>query len=75
MSRLFLLIAIIGLVWLIARSVFKSSANPTTPEQQTNTKMIRCDYCGTHVPENEIIHTNDKRYCCEQHRKSDQETP
>jgi uncharacterized protein len=33
--------------------------------------MVRCDYCGLHVPENEALLSDGRRYCSQEHRRLD----
>jgi uncharacterized protein len=35
------------------------------------TRMLRCQRCGTYVPESEAITSRGKTYCCEAHRRED----
>ena len=41
----------------------KSTANNRSKEE----KMVRCEVCQLHVPENEAISDNGKYYCCSEH--------
>jgi uncharacterized protein len=50
MSRLFLMIAIAALVYLLVKSFRKSAA----PQRQSDAEdMVRCAHCGVHLPKSE----------------------
>ena len=65
MSRLFFLIAIVVVVYLLIRSYSKSvpRQNKTITED-----MVRCAHCGVHLPKGESILTGDNFFCCAEHR-------
>jgi uncharacterized protein len=30
--------------------------------------MLRCEYCGLHVPESEAVRADGHMYCCKEHQ-------
>ncbi len=70
MSRLILLLAIATLVWLIySAHKRRSEAAKRARPRRITTRMVRCDHCGLHVPENEAIQGQGRHYCSEEHRR------
>lgn len=73
MSRLLLLLAVVIVVALLYRrwQTFKYQLRQENrhPDAQ---KMVRCDYCGLHVPEQEILHIGGRNYCSQKHGALDQ---
>ena len=67
MKILLALLAIVLIYWILRtlsagkrREKGKSAPAP---------KMIACDHCGLHVPENEAIRKEAHVYCCAEHEK------
>lgn len=67
MSRLFLLIAIAVVVYLLVKSYRKN-----VPQQDKNKTvaedMVRCAHCGVHLPKSESILAGGNFFCCAEHR-------
>jgi uncharacterized protein len=72
--RILFLIAAIVLVFMIVRSFLRKSPGRVRSEKRplSSSKMVRCDYCGLHVPEDEALLTDGRHYCSAEHRKLDQ---
>jgi uncharacterized protein len=49
-----------------------SGGNPHAGQAEN---MVRCVYCGVHLPMSESIMSGGKYYCCEAHRKAHQAPP
>lgn len=64
-------IIVIGLIIYLLIRIFKRwSANKTShvaKKQSEHDKMVRCDICQLHVPENEALKKNGKFYCSQEH--------
>ncbi|MFP4160722.1 MAG: PP0621 family protein [Ectothiorhodospira sp.] len=39
------------------------------PGQLGSRRMVRCDYCGLHVPEEEAVHDGNRAYCSADHHR------
>lgn len=65
MSRLFLLIAIAVVVYLLIRS-FRKNAPPQ--DRPVVEDMVRCAHCGVHLPKSESILAGGSFFCCAEHR-------
>ncbi len=72
---LFRLLAIALLSW-IAYLVLKNFLRqvrqraPAVSRRRSDfTKVLRCQRCGIHVPEDEAVHREGKVYCSEQHSR------
>jgi uncharacterized protein len=65
MSRLFLLIAIAALVYLLVRTFRKSDV----PQDRSDAEdMVRCVHCGVHLPKSEGILAGGQFFCGVEHR-------
>ncbi len=40
----------------------------TTATRQQSKAMVRCEYCGVYLPEEEALSSGKSHYCCEAHR-------
>jgi len=66
MSRLLLLVVIAAVVYLLIRSYRRKSEEPE--QDAVAEDMVRCAYCGVHLPRSESIKAGDKFYCSAEHR-------
>lgn len=65
MGRLFFIIAVAVVVYLLIRSFRRN----TPPQDQTLTEdMVRCLQCGVHVPKGESVQDQGQNFCCAAHR-------
>ncbi|WP_019024840.1 MULTISPECIES: PP0621 family protein [unclassified Thioalkalivibrio] len=77
--RLLLLIVAIVAVFLAVRTLVRSTSarkesvsRDTRPERlKEGGAVIRCAYCGVHVPEAEAYRDGDRLYCSPQHAEVD----
>jgi uncharacterized protein len=65
MSRLFLLIAIAIVVYLLIKSYRK---NVPQQDKTVAEDMVRCAHCGVHLPKGESILSGGNFFCCAEHR-------
>jgi uncharacterized protein len=65
MPRLILIIAIVAAIYLMIRS-YRKKARPD--RQVTSEDMVKCKYCGVHLPGSESIRADDNIFCCTEHR-------
>jgi uncharacterized protein len=65
MSRLFLMVAIAALVYLLVKSFRKS---PAQQRQSDAEDMVRCAHCGVHFPKSEGILAGGHFFCGVEHR-------
>jgi len=65
MSRLFLLIAIAVVVYLLIKSYRKNVPKQDNPVAED---MVRCAHCGVHLPKSESILAGGNSFCCAEHR-------
>jgi uncharacterized protein len=65
MSRLFLLIAIAAVVYLLIKSYRK---NVPQQDNQVAEDMVRCAHCGVHLPKSESILAGGQFFCGAEHR-------
>jgi uncharacterized protein len=71
--RILFLIAAIVLVFMIVRTLLRRPRGDRNPGKHPlpSGNMVRCDYCGLHVPENEALLSDGRRYCSQEHRRLD----
>lgn len=67
MSRLLLLIAIAMVIYLLVRSYRR---NKPRQDEKIAEDMVRCAYCGVHLPKGESIQANGEFFCSAAHRDS-----
>lgn len=65
MSRLFLLIAIAVVVYLLIKSYRK---NVPQQDKAVAEDMVRCAHCGVHLPKSESILAGGNFFCGAEHR-------
>jgi uncharacterized protein len=65
MSRLFLLVAIAVVVYLLFKSYRKSAPRQ---DQAAAEDMVRCAHCGVHLPKGESIMADGNFFCGAEHR-------
>lgn len=76
MPGLLRLIILALIVWLIIRLYRRLTAGSTTQQTSDNTtrpveNMVRCETCGTHLPEKIALKKNDHYYCSQAHLPRD----
>jgi len=69
MGRLLLLTAIVVVVYLVIRAY--RNKNTSTPDAPVTEDMVRCEWCGVHLPRSESIVSGGRSYCCIEHRDAD----
>jgi uncharacterized protein len=65
MSRLFLLIAIAIVVFVLVKSYRKSAVQQNQPDAED---MVRCAHCGVHLPKSEGLLAGGHFFCGVEHR-------
>jgi uncharacterized protein len=70
MSRLFLLIAIAVVIYLLLKSYRKNGSGPNVSGQDNPVAedMVRCAHCGVHLPKGESILAGGNYFCGVEHR-------
>ena len=64
MYQVLILITVITLVYLIARSAKKPKANIS----EKSTEMVRCKNCDLNLPKSEAIQSGENWFCSEAHK-------
>ncbi len=77
MSRLIVFVAVVIVVYLLLRSYRRISGHDAggAPHPGRAEDMVRCIYCGVHVPRSESLQADGRYYCCEAHRRAHQSPP
>jgi uncharacterized protein len=65
MSRLFFIIAIAVVVYLLVKSYRK---NVPQQDKAVAEDMVRCEHCGVHLPKGESILADGQFFCGAEHR-------
>lgn len=69
MSRLLLLVAIVFVVYLLIKSFRRGLGDKVAPAKPVE-DMMRCSYCGTHLPKAECVIHAGQCYCSEAHKRA-----
>ena len=70
--KLFLLILIAWLVIIVIRQNLnksKASRESKKPKPDLPASTIKCEHCGTYVPQREAVKVQDHYYCSEEHAR------
>ena len=73
MSRLLFLIAVVVVVYWLLKSYRNSLPGKEADGRAED--MVRCAYCGVHLPKSESIMAGNKYYCDEEHRRAATASP
>ena len=69
--RLLVLIGLIGLSYYLLKR-FLAPSRPVKKQPDSFQPMVRCDYCGLHVPQQEAIaQAGEKYYCSDKHAQQE----
>lgn len=66
MARLFLLVAVAVVVYLLLKSFRRNT--PESSRAAVTEDMVRCLQCGVHLPKSESLQENEQTFCCAAHR-------
>lgn len=72
MSRLLLVLVIFFVIYLLLKSYRKQIRKEELPSEESvhAQDMVRCVYCGVHLPKHESLLIQDKYFCSEAHRRA-----
>ena len=73
--RLLLLLAMLWLAWRLVRNLLpgaRTDQSQDTPPSAppTESKMIRCEQCGVHIPEQEAFSARGHFFCSLEHQNA-----
>ncbi len=74
MSRLLLLVAIAIVIYLLVKFFRQRLGHENAPDQAVQ-DMVRCSYCGTHLPKAECVVHAGQCYCTEAHKRAHLDQP
>jgi uncharacterized protein len=66
MARLFLVVAVAVVVYLLLKSFRRNT--PESSRATVTEDMVRCLQCGVHLPKSESLQENEQIFCCAAHR-------
>ncbi len=70
--RLLVLAGLVGLAYFLLKR-FLTPAPPQKKSQESFQPMVRCDYCGLHLPQQEaIMRAGEKYYCSDKHAQQEE---
>jgi len=72
MSRILFILVLLAVGYLLLKSWqrklrLRQNQQQTSGKTIKNTRMLRCEHCGLHVPENEAIARGGKHFCSLEH--------
>jgi len=67
--RIILIAAAIWIVYTIISNYLKKKTLQRQKQPPKVGNMVRCNYCGLHIPEMEATRHDDDYYCSEEHSK------
>jgi uncharacterized protein len=62
-------LAIIAVV-LIVRHLARQSGTSRAPSGKASVAMVRCAYCGLHLPRSEALGSDERFFCSKDHREA-----
>ena len=65
------IIAIALVIWLIYRALRNQAEKLQRREQKTRPRVanvVKCEFCGVHVPETEAVKSHGRLFCSPEHR-------
>lgn len=65
MLKLILIVVAVVLIFLI---LTRSKRTGTPPSDKPAEKMVRCEVCGVHLPQDESVAAQGRFFCSEAHR-------
>lgn len=75
------LLIFLGLAWAVYGLVQRARAGRRTPTRPSPDRtggtedMVRCAHCDMHLPKSEALRSDDRWYCCREHRDADRNEP
>lgn len=79
MNRLLFFAAIAAIVYLLLKSYRNQELGENPPARAEGhdqaEDMVRCIYCGVHLPKSESLMADSKYFCCDAHRRAFQPPP
>lgn len=70
MSRLLFIIILFVVSFLVVRSIRNKLDKKQLNNKKTkNTRMLKCDECGLHIPEQEAIRQGNHTFCSLEHAR------
>jgi uncharacterized protein len=67
LGKLILLALIFALAWWLLKKYSRSITRKQPPQDRVTEDMVRCDYCGVHLPRSESHAGSGKFFCSEEH--------
>lgn len=68
------LLIIAAVIWILYRMIQTRLRSRKSVSQKPDTRaietVVKCDYCGLHIPEEEAVRKDGKSYCSRQHLES-----
>ena len=69
MLRLLFWIALIALAFWLWRRFQQPTSRAETAAEPKTTPMVRCAYCGVHLPKGSALATGEQWYCSPEHQR------
>lgn len=67
--RLLVIVAIVWLAFVLFKRWLAGKNQPRSgPASRSQERMVKCAYCGVHVPESQALRSGDQTFCSPEHR-------
>lgn len=67
MYQLLVLLVVIGLVYLLARTFKQDNTSFPESESDSDSEMVKCKNCDLNLPKSEALRYEDDWYCSKEH--------
>jgi uncharacterized protein len=67
LGKLILLVLVFALAWWLLKKYSSSITRKQPPQARVTEDMVRCEYCGVHLPRSESHASSGKFFCSEDH--------
>lgn len=69
MTKIILILIVAYIVYRLVRGYASRLSKGSPDKAISGEDMVRCNYCGVHLPRSESLLSNEKFFCCEDHRR------
>lgn len=67
--RLLVIVAIVWLAFVLFKRWLAGKNQPRSgPDGKPQERMVKCAYCGVHVPESQALRRGEQTFCSPEHR-------
>ena len=74
MIRLLIIVALVWVAWKLLQGALLTDARDGKAPPASSTRMVKCEQCGVHLPENEATKQDGHVFCSQLHLEAWQDT-